>query len=435
MRKHFPLLILILGLALLALAACGTAQSDAPVPTAAQAQPTAMAQASVEAPPAEECLPHETYDPESDSCYVDISCETEAECNAILASLYEDYPDADLEPWEMEPEDCLPGEKYDPEEAACYIKCETSGESQARAEEIYKGLDVYFNPVFRGDANRPKVSAANCQEEEGGEEALIACYALDANLDPSPIKVNEDDLPQEVTDPQRHEDIWRFTRSILPKTILKQESREYHVFTDGPDGTTAYVNRLMDDPHRWLIAIDIIDAPDPVRPEKEFVHSIVHEFGHILTLRDEQVEPDIPVITEEWQSDDPSHLEQTCRRTYYTGDGCSKPESYINLFYQRFWADIADEAEVVNQAQSQEEQDDLVQQFYEKYKDRFVTEYAATNPGEDIAETFAYFILKEKPTGESIAEQKVRFFYAFPHLVKLRTQIRGQIARSAQKQP
>jgi hypothetical protein len=61
--------------------------------------------------------------------------------------------------------------------------------------------------------------------------------------------------------------------------------------------------------------------------------------------------------------------------------------------------------------------------FYEKYQDQFVSDYAAANPGEDIAESWTYFILAPKPHGSTIAEQKILFFYEYPELVDLRQQI------------
>lgn len=52
-----------------------------------------------------------------------------------------------------------------------------------------------------------------------------------------------------------------------------------------------------------------------------------------------------------------------------------------------------------------------------------MTDYAATNPGEDIAESWTAFILQPKPTGSTIADQKTLFFYDYPELVRLRGQI------------
>ena len=58
--------------------------------------------------------------------------------------------------------------------------------------------------------------------------------------------------------------------------------------------------------------------------------------------------------------------------------------------------------------------------FYYNYEDRFLTDYAATNPEEDIAEAFTFFILSPRPSGDIVAEQKILFFYDYPELVKLR---------------
>jgi hypothetical protein len=61
--------------------------------------------------------------------------------------------------------------------------------------------------------------------------------------------------------------------------------------------------------------------------------------------------------------------------------------------------------------------------FYKTYSDQFVTEYAATSPEEDIAEAWAFFILSPKPEQDSIANEKVLFFYEYPELVQLRQEI------------
>jgi hypothetical protein len=65
--------------------------------------------------------------------------------------------------------------------------------------------------------------------------------------------------------------------------------------------------------------------------------------------------------------------------------------------------------------------------FYEEHKDRFVTDYAASNPGEDLAETFTHFVIEDRPTGDSIADQKVQLLWADPDMVSLRDQIRANL--------
>lgn len=62
-------------------------------------------------------------------------------------------------------------------------------------------------------------------------------------------------------------------------------------------------------------------------------------------------------------------------------------------------------------------------EFYANHREQFVSPYAATNPREDIAESWTEFILRPKPSGTSIADQKVLFFYEFPELVQAREEI------------
>ena len=419
-------LILIAGL----LAACGSAEYESVEPAVLPEQTVESAVVG-EADEAEsptntnDCLPHEAYDAETDTCYVDISCETEEACDDIIATLYDGY-DVDLEYWDMIEEECLPGESYDPEEAICYIECDTDEECQALADEIYSGLDVYFDETFGGHPGQHGEQIA--QYENGDEPPPIARYRLNDSLDLTWISISEDETNPAYNNPERHQEIWLFTRRILPKNVLKNETREYHIFTDGPEETLAYVSPLPDDPHHWLFAVDIEDAgvSGSLGKDKEFIHTIIHEFAHIVTLESDQVPPDLSSAPEEEGM--PSQTELTCN-AFFTGEGCAKEQSYINLFFERFWSDIYDELDEIYDTETDEDYDELSYMFYQKYQDRFVTEYAATNPGEDIAESFTFFILKDKPTGDTIAEQKVRFFYAFEPLIQMRNQIRSQLAR------
>ena len=127
-----------------------------------------------------------------------------------------------------------------------------------------------------------------------------------------------------------------------------------------------------------------------------FTYLTVHEYGHVLTLNETQV-----------------NVNQNNCPAYHTGEGCSNGNSYINQLYELGWADIAHE---LQDGQGSED-------LYNRYSDRFVSDYAATNPGEDIAEVFAEFITKPRPGGNSIANQKVNQLYQRPELVDLRNKI------------
>jgi len=92
-------------------------------------------------------------------------------------------------------------------------------------------------------------------------------------------------------------------------------------------------------------------------------------------------------------------------------------------YYNAFWLDIYDEWNRIEFESDEQEYYEALEGFYEKYKDRFVTDYAVTRPEEDIAESFSFFILAPKPAGDTIAEQKILFFYQRPELVALREEL------------
>jgi len=58
--------------------------------------------------------------------------------------------------------------------------------------------------------------------------------------------------------------------------------------------------------------------------------------------------------------------------------------------------------------------------FYDAHQDQFITDYAATSPGEDIAESWTEFVMSERPAGNSTIDRKILFFYNYPELVQIR---------------
>ena len=172
-------------------------------------------------------------------------------------------------------------------------------------------------------------------------------------------------------------------------------------------------------------------------------------------------EPDKPKIAQVFRE-----KEASCAPNHYQANsGCMKDDSYLNLFFQKFWADIysdyhywfefADDDYGIESSRSN-------YNFHQKYYDQFVTYYAASHPAEDFAESFWAFvlwddelidyyketcatsgfhgwhtILEERLTYEkycekiyrdnSIWEEKIRFFYDFPELVEMRDFMRSNL--------
>ena len=208
-------------------------------------------------------------------------------------------------------------------------------------------------------------------------------------------------------DYDKHFKMWEFTKKLIPS---KERIRitEFIVFF-GNDDLAGYVEPVNEgDLSAWRmgLAIDLADKLDEVDFKNFFTYVTIHEFGHIATLNETQIDVNVN--------------EGSCT-TYFPGEGCARSSSYINALFDLGWSDIY-------------EGEDSQTDFYSKYPDRFVTDYAASNPAEDIAEVFAYFITKEnQPTGNSIADKKIKKLYDYPELVKLREDMRGNPALRAMK--
>lgn len=212
-----------------------------------------------------------------------------------------------------------------------------------------------------------------------------------------------------------HQRAWEFFTFVVPAEDRKWIA-QYVVFTDGTYNTLAWVDRVkFGDNSRWKLGVDVLDASDPIM----LTTTIVHELGHLLTLNSDQI------ISEEGEGYSVHQNADACPQ-YMSDEGCSTPESYMNLFYRSFWVDLHEEwMEIVYKphAASPEEFRAFVQTFHDNHPGEFVTDYAATNIKEDMAESFEAFVLSAKPTGDSIADQKILFFYDFPELVTLRQQM------------
>jgi hypothetical protein len=173
---------------------------------------------------------------------------------------------------------------------------------------------------------------------------------------------------------------------------------------DASDGTATE----SDDGTSWTLSLDYGEGERAVigRGTDDVVtfdEVIAHELGHVLSLNEDQRTDDEGLGT---YADDESPFTET---------------AYLNRFYREFWNGRYP-------GWSADGGSDEADSLYEQHADGFVTTYAATDPVEDFAESFAFFVLDPKPTGAAEKEDKVRFFYAFPELVKDRQFMRRNLS-------
>lgn len=285
------------------------------------------------------------------------------------------------------------------------IKLE-SEEKYNEADSLWEKIDKILAPIID--------SLPEYSNDEMVESTLIANYNvkngdLILNTESNTEKISEKDM-------KNHEVLWNKVKKIIPKSYLYRIS-SFTIDTDGVGGIAASVGAMTDENKKFDFSIDLKDSFDEKGNliGEELNHTIIHEFGHILTLNNSQMKEN---------RDEKS-------KTYTTEEGTTIEKSYLNKFYNKFWKSIYKEWKKANEnttAENTEEMtEDAAYKFYEKHSDSFVTDYAATNPEEDIAESFTAFVLQDKPKGHSIKDKKVLFFYDFEEAVKLRNEIRQNI--------
>lgn len=341
----------------------------------------------------------------------------------------------------MSAKDCLPGEKFDQSEKVCYIECSSEKECQ----EIEKAIaskansigEDYFNGEkdYHGNHHTPTSTPEN-QSPSGLSETEITLTTYKISGDTLSEPTQNKNIPTQYqkaqSDLKKHQEMWNLFTKLIPATNRKNIT-EFQILSDGKDGTLAAVSQKESNPKEWILYIDPLDAYQNNQLNKsDLTYSIIHEFGHVLTLSHTQIPVDSKPAINNHNSEKELQAfmlkkEQACGKQLFVMEGCTLPKSYLNLFYQKFWTQIHQELKSIQKITDPEKQQNAALKFFEKHQDKFVTEYASSNPGEDIAESWTAFVLKNKPETNQIKDQKVKFFYQFPELVKLRKIIRSRL--------
>ncbi|MBL8097614.1 MAG: hypothetical protein JNK81_00420 [Anaerolineales bacterium] len=266
-------------------------------------------------------------------------------------------------------------------------------------------------------------------EYDEPETYYLVTFAVNQNQIVSPDF--DDSIPMSVRDEQMkfssQKEAWDIFVTLIPPAD-RWMIAEYKTFTDGESNTLAAVDQTPDDLTQWTVEVDVADLND----KYSLIFTLVHEYAHLLTLNDTQASVDEEIYN------DPTNLNlqiekaATCKN-YFTGAGCSYPDSYVNAFYNNFWIDVNDEWQAIDRLQYNEDGTELADDFtpyynalfnfYLTHQDQFVDDYSTTHLAEDIAESFTYFVFSPKPVGDSIIDQKILFFYDYPELVELREYI------------
>lgn len=310
--------------------------------------------------------------------------------------------------YELDENGCFDFEEYDEEFDECYAECETD----EQCEEIDALYDEIFSEEFDDSEWEEFLGDDDFGYSAEGE------YASEDEIAGYTVSNGELDPESGDTVVSSHEMLWSEFEKLFENSPLFSSIERFAVFSDGQDGTLAYVGNIDDDYEVWELAIDLEDyySDGNLQNEKDLQATLIHEYAHIMTLHAGQLD----------------ESSSSCN-TYNPGEGCLEDSSYLYSFYDEFWkGEIADAYATVENScdlESGEECDEL-DNFYFKFEDNFVSDYAATNPAEDIAESFAnYVLITDLSSFTPEVQEKLNFFSEYPELVSLRRDVRSGLVR------
>jgi hypothetical protein len=191
-------------------------------------------------------------------------------------------------------------------------------------------------------------------------------------------------------DSEEFRKIWDEIAALSPNNISDKYIESYELFDDANNDTLAFVDDA-DENGKWRIAVNVgARKNESLREQKA---TLVHELGHIITLNRSQV------------------VKANSCPNLDLAEGCANANSYVNTFYNKYWKGVKAPATFS--------------------ASKFVTEYAATEPVEDLAESFAFFVMEkdQDKLGNEVKDQKIKHFYQFPDLVAIRAEMREALGR------
>jgi hypothetical protein len=178
-----------------------------------------------------------------------------------------------------------------------------------------------------------------------------------------------------------------FSKVIGSREVSKYV-QEWRIFNSSSRDLGAFVE-LISGTNKWVVGANRESfSMSDMQIVNSFANLFVHEYAHIKFFEKPEFEEQFSLSF--WNDNDLSHAAKV-------------EDTFDN---QRF---------------------DVLSAYFDKNKNRFVSDYATLSPDEDMAETFVYFVREARPTGGNLREQKILFFYEDEELVNLRTELRSNL--------
>jgi hypothetical protein len=283
--------------------------------------------------------------------------------------------------YESEPDEsgqCSRFEEYDDATQLCTFTCT----GQSECDDIMANIETEMQ------------SLADTKPKVGTDEKPITSDSPSKEVEYA-VGNGESITLRTGTKGQNDAKIWKQIQDLSPDTFTTRFIDTFQIFNAPDDDTLAFVDDADGD-GKFRIGVNRPQHESSTKEEQ--IKTLIHELGHILTLNQTQ-----------------SSTEVSACEVYKTDEGCFAQSSILGRFVSQFWKPDQRKRAAAGEAVYREGD--------------FVTEYAASSPEEDVAESFAYFVtlsdLSKLPPKQ---KEKTTHFTQFDDAVAMRKSMRQTIA-------
>lgn len=186
----------------------------------------------------------------------------------------------------------------------------------------------------------------------------------------------------------KDQELFNLFVAVVGEEEIEKHIREWRIFDDENTDTGAYVES-MNGMKDWTVGVNESGFRiNDINVSKSFANLFIHEYAHIIL---------------------------------------ATKTDFIQNFTDKFWTSADFEHQSKLTKVKSEDRFRLTNSYYRKNINQFASDYATVSPDEDMAETFIYFVIEDKPKNNTIRNQKILFLYQEPELVKIRMEIRANL--------
>lgn len=203
---------------------------------------------------------------------------------------------------------------------------------------------------------------------------------------------------------QKYEKLAKTANKLL-KGIGDSYFKGYYIFSDPEKKLIAQASDFQSNKKGYL-GINIDAFKDGVSTDFEknrFSCAIVSKLSQVITQSNDQID----------YTKGSLYSDNSIRDIA----GISQSNSYILQFYNRFWDDVMLADSLIA---SMSDDSNAVKYFYLRHDDEFAGEYASLNPFTDIEYSMTAYFLNDRSLEVSVKADKIRFFYEFEELARLK---------------